>query len=46
VANFFSAGGDLKAFAGFGDAISEKLLELTDYLHAADQHFLFACAHR
>lgn len=32
---FFSAGGDLKAFSGFGDAISERLQELTDYLHAS-----------
>jgi len=38
--NFFSAGGDLKAFAGFGDAIGEKLQELTDYLHAAISIFL------
>lgn len=38
--NFFSAGGDLKAFSGFGDAIGEKLLELTDYLHAAISIFL------
>lgn len=33
--NFFSAGGDLKAFAGYGDAISERIHELTVYLHAA-----------
>jgi 2-(1,2-epoxy-1,2-dihydrophenyl)acetyl-CoA isomerase len=37
---FFSAGGDLKAFAGFGAAIGEKLHELTDYLHAAISIFL------
>jgi 2-(1,2-epoxy-1,2-dihydrophenyl)acetyl-CoA isomerase len=37
---FFSAGGDLKAFAGFGDAISEGLQELTDYLHAAVSIFI------
>jgi 2-(1,2-epoxy-1,2-dihydrophenyl)acetyl-CoA isomerase len=37
---FFSAGGDLKAFAGFGDAISERLQELTDYLHAAVSIFI------
>lgn len=38
--NFFSAGGDLKAFAGFGDAISERLQELTNYLHAAISIFI------
>lgn len=37
---FFSAGGDLKAFASFGDAISERLQELTDYLHAAVSLFI------
>ena len=37
---FFSAGGDLKAFANFGDAISEGLQELTDYLHAAVSIFI------
>lgn len=37
---FFSAGGDLKAFAGFGDAISARLQELTDYLHAAVSLFI------
>lgn len=37
---FFSAGGDLKAFASFGDAISERLQELTDYLHAAVSIFI------
>lgn len=37
---FFSAGGDLVAFAQYGDAVSEKLLELTDYLHAAISSFL------
>lgn len=37
---FFSAGGDLKAFADFGDAIGEKLQELTDYLHAAISIFM------
>jgi 2-(1,2-epoxy-1,2-dihydrophenyl)acetyl-CoA isomerase len=38
--SFFSAGGDLKAFAGFGEAISERLQELTDYLHAAISIFI------
>lgn len=37
--NFFSAGGDLKAFAGYGDAISERIHELTIYLHAAVSRF-------
>ncbi|MCC7516924.1 MAG: enoyl-CoA hydratase/isomerase family protein [Pseudomonadales bacterium] len=37
---FFSAGGDLKAFASFGDAISAGLQELTDYLHAAISIFM------
>ncbi len=37
--NFFSAGGDLKAFAGYGDAISERIHELTIYLHAAISRF-------
>ncbi len=32
---FFSSGGDLKAFADFGDAIGGKLHQLTDHLHAA-----------
>lgn len=33
--NFFSAGGDLKAFAAFGDDIAAKIQELTVYLHTA-----------
>jgi len=37
---FFSAGGDLKAFSSFGDKISERLQELTDYLHASIDLFL------
>jgi 2-(1,2-epoxy-1,2-dihydrophenyl)acetyl-CoA isomerase len=37
---FFSAGGDLKAFSGFGEKISERLQELTDYLHASIDLFL------
>jgi 2-(1,2-epoxy-1,2-dihydrophenyl)acetyl-CoA isomerase len=37
--NFFSAGGDLKAFASYGDAISERIHELTIYLHAAISRF-------
>jgi 2-(1,2-epoxy-1,2-dihydrophenyl)acetyl-CoA isomerase len=35
----FCAGGDLKAFAGFGDALPAKLKELTTYLHAATSRF-------
>ncbi|HQQ62214.1 MAG TPA: enoyl-CoA hydratase-related protein [Pseudomonadales bacterium] len=38
--NFFSAGGDLKAFADYGDAISERIHELTIYLHAAIGRFV------
>lgn len=37
--NFFSAGGDLKAFASYGEAISERIHELTIYLHAAISRF-------
>jgi 2-(1,2-epoxy-1,2-dihydrophenyl)acetyl-CoA isomerase len=37
--NFFSAGGDLKAFASYGDTISERIHELTIYLHAAISRF-------
>ena len=37
--NFFSAGGDLRAFADYGDAISERIHELTIYLHAAVSRF-------
>ncbi|MEE4380360.1 MAG: enoyl-CoA hydratase-related protein [Pseudomonadales bacterium] len=36
---FFCAGGDLKAFAAFGDALPERLKELTTYLHAAIARF-------
>jgi 2-(1,2-epoxy-1,2-dihydrophenyl)acetyl-CoA isomerase len=35
----FCAGGDLKSFAGFGDALPSKLKELTTYLHAATSRF-------
>lgn len=35
----FCAGGDLKTFHGFGDAIGGKLKELTVYLHAATSRF-------
>jgi 2-(1,2-epoxy-1,2-dihydrophenyl)acetyl-CoA isomerase len=35
----FCAGGDLKAFAGFGDALPARLKELTTYLHAATSRF-------
>jgi len=35
----FCAGGDLKSFAGFGDALPAKLKELTTYLHAATSRF-------
>lgn len=35
----FSAGGDLKEFASFGDEISIKLKELTTHLHAAVSRF-------
>lgn len=37
--NFFSAGGDLNAFAAFGDDISAKIHELTVYLHTAISAF-------
>lgn len=37
--NFFSAGGDLKAFADYGTAMSERIHELTVYLHAAVSRF-------
>lgn len=33
--SFFSAGGDLNAFAAFGEQISAKIHELTVYLHTA-----------
>lgn len=39
VGNFFSAGGDLRAFADYGDTISERIHELTIYLHAAISRF-------
>jgi len=32
---FFSAGGDLKTFAGYGDELPAKIKELTEYLHEA-----------
>ena len=35
----FSAGGDLKSFAGFGDTLPARLKELTTYLHAATSRF-------
>jgi 2-(1,2-epoxy-1,2-dihydrophenyl)acetyl-CoA isomerase len=35
----FSAGGDLKAFSGYGDDLPRALIELTDYLHAAVEIF-------
>ena len=35
----FCAGGDLKSFAGFGEALPAKLKELTTYLHAATSRF-------
>ena len=35
----FSAGGDLKSFAAFGDEIAIKLKELTVYLHSAITRF-------
>lgn len=35
----FSAGGDLKEFAGFGDEISAKIKVLTTHLHAAISRF-------
>lgn len=35
----FSAGGDLKDFAGFGDEISGKIKELMVYLHASISRF-------
>lgn len=31
----FCAGGDLKSFAGYGDALAARLKEITTYLHAA-----------
>lgn len=34
-AKMFSAGGDLKAFAGFGDEVGAVVREITLYLHAA-----------
>lgn len=37
---FFCAGGDLKAMAGFGDALPSKLKEMTVYLHAAVSHLV------
>jgi 2-(1,2-epoxy-1,2-dihydrophenyl)acetyl-CoA isomerase len=37
--NFFSAGGDLKAFSDYGESISERIHELTVYLHAAVSRF-------
>ncbi|HAD24317.1 MAG TPA: enoyl-CoA hydratase [Alphaproteobacteria bacterium] len=36
----FCAGGDLKAFAGFGDTLPARLKELTAYLHAATSRFM------
>jgi 2-(1,2-epoxy-1,2-dihydrophenyl)acetyl-CoA isomerase len=36
---FFCAGGDLKAFAGYGESLPERLKELTTYLHAAISRF-------
>ena len=36
---WFCAGGDLKAFADFGDALPARLKELTSYLHAASSRF-------
>jgi len=36
---FFCAGGDLKAFAAYGEAVPTALKELTVYLHAATSRF-------
>ncbi len=35
----FCAGGDLKAFSGYGDQLPSALKELTTYLHAATSRF-------
>ena len=37
--SLFSAGGDLKAFHGFGDDLGQQLKEITTYLHAATSRF-------
>ena len=37
---FFCTGGDLKAMAGFGDALPSKLKEMTVHLHAAVSHLM------
>ena len=36
----FSAGGDLKFFAGYGDQVSPVLKELTVYCHAVASHWM------